>query len=141
MPKLLLKTAATLNFLLAVGHLLCLFRLDAAFRLYRIEPFMDRLAACWPPLPGLITVGVACGLALCALYALSAAGTIRPLPLLRPAVYTIGTLFLLRALGGAAAFIRNGTLTPAELAATVIAGTIGTLYLAGGIRTFQTPRS
>ena len=135
MPKLLLKTAAMLNFLLAAGHLLCL------FRLYRIEPFMDRLAACWPPLPGLITVGVACGLALCALYALSAAGTIRPLPLLRPAVYTIGTLFLLRALGGAAAFIRNGTLTPAELAATVIAGTIGTLYLAGGIRTFQTIRS
>ena len=141
MPKLLLKTAATLNFLLAAGHLLCLFRLDAAFRLYRIDPFMERLAACWSPLPALITLGIACCLAVCGLYALSAAGTIRPLPLLRPAVYAIGSLFLLRALGGAAAFIRNGTLTPAELAATIIAGTIGTLYLAGGIRTTQTPRS
>lgn len=141
MAETILKTAAALYFLPAVGHLPCLFRLDAAFRLYRIEPLMDRLTACWPPLPGLITVGVACGLALCALYALSAAGTIRPLPLLRPAVYAIGSLFLLRALGGAAAFIRNGVLTPAELAATVIAGTIGSLYLAGGIRTTQTPRS
>ena len=34
----MLKTAAVLNFLLAAGHVLCLFRLDAAFRLYRIEP-------------------------------------------------------------------------------------------------------
>ena len=51
----MLKTAAVLNFLLAAGHVLCLFRLDAAFRLYRIEPFMDRLAALWPPIPYLIT--------------------------------------------------------------------------------------
>ena len=141
MAETILKTAAALYFLPAVGHLPCLFRLDAAFRLYRIDPFMERLAACWPPLPALITLGIACCLAVCGLYALSAAGTLRPLPLLRPAVYAIGSLFVLRALGGAAAFIRNGTLTPAELAATIIAGTIGTLYLAGGIRTFQTIRS
>ena len=74
----MLKTAAVLNFLLAAGHVLCLFRLDAAFRLYRIEPFMDRLAALWPPIPYLITLGVACGLTVCGLYALSAAGAIRP---------------------------------------------------------------
>ena len=141
MAETILKSAAALYFLPAVGHLPRLFRLDAAFRLYRIEPLMDRPAACWPPIPWLITLGAAGCLAICGLYALSAAGTLRPLPLLRPAVYAIGSLFVLRALGGAAAFIRNGALTPAELAATVIAGTIGTLYLAGGIRTFQTPRS
>ena len=66
----MLKTAAVLNFLLAAGHVLCLFRLDAAFRLYRIEPFMDRLAALWPPIPYLITLCVACGLTVCGLYAL-----------------------------------------------------------------------
>ena len=76
----MLKTAAVLNFLLAAGHVLCLFRLDAAFRLYRIEPFMDRLAALWPPIPYLITLGVACGLTVCGLYALSAAGAVRPMP-------------------------------------------------------------
>ena len=141
MSKILLKTAAALNFVLAAGHLLCLFRLDAAFRLYRIDPFMERLAACWSPLPALITLGIACCLAVCGLYALSAAGTIRPLPLLQFAVYTISTLFLLRALGGLVATARTGDIVPAEVAATVISGTIGTLYLAGGIRTFQTPRS
>lgn len=102
----MLKIGAVLNFILAIGHVLCLFCLDAAFRLYRIEPIMDRLAARWSPIPYLLTLGVACGLTVCGLYALSAAGTIRPLPLLRPAVYTIGTL-----------------------------------YLAGGIRTFQTSRT
>ena len=129
----MLKTAAVLNFLLAAGHVLCLFRLDAAFRLYRIEPFMDRLAALWPPIPYLITLGVACGLTVCGLYALSAAGAIRPLPLLRPAVYAIGAVFALRGLAG--------DFRSADLAAAVVAGAIGALCLAGGRRAFQTSRT
>ena len=137
----MLKIGAALNFILAIGHVLCLFCLDAAFRLYRIEPIMDRLAARWSPIPYLITLGVACGLAVCGLYALSAAGTIRPLPLLRPAVYTIGVVFALRGLAGFIAMGISGSFPPADLSAAVIAGTIGTLYLAGGIRTFQTSRT
>ena len=129
----MLKTAAVLNFLLAAGHVLCLFRLDAAFRLYRIEPFMDRLAALWPPIPYLITLGVACGLTVCGLYALSAAGAIRPLPLLRPAVYAIGAVFAPMSL---ACDFRS-----ADLAAAVVAGAIGALCLAGGRRAFQTSRT
>ena len=129
----MLKTAAVLNFLLAAGHVLCLFRLDAAFRLYRIEPFMDRLAALWPPIPYLITLGVACGLTVCGLYALSAAGAIRPLPLLRPAVYAIGA--------GFAAMSLACDFRSADLAAAVVAGAIGALCLAGGRRAFQTSRT
>ena len=129
----MLKTAAVLNFLLAAGHVLCLFRLDAAFRLYRIEPFMDRLAALWPPIPYLITLGVACGLTVCGLYALSAAGAIRPLPLLRPAVYAI--------VAGFAAMSLACDFRSADLAAAVVAGAIGALCLAGGRRAFQTSRT
>ena len=123
----MLKTAAVLNFLLAAGHVLCLFRLDAAFRLYRIEPFMDRLAAC--------------GLTVCGLYALSAAGAIRPLPLLRPAVYAIGAVFALRGLAGFAAMSLACDFRSADLAAAVVAGAIGALCLAGGRRAFQTSRT
>ena len=137
----MLKTAAVLNFLLAAGHVLCLFRLDAAFRLYRIEPFMDRLAALWPPIPYLITLGVACGLTVCGLYALSAAGAIRPLPLLRPAVYAIGAVFALRGLAGFAAMSLACDFRSADLAAAVVAGAIGALCLAGGRRAFQTSRT
>ena len=137
----MLKTAAVLNFLLAAGHVLCLFRLDAAFRLYRIEPFIDRLAAFWPPIPYLITLGVACGLTVCGLYALSAAGAIRPLPLLRPAVYAIGAVFALRGLAGFAAMSLACDFRSADLAAAVVAGAIGALCLAGGRRAFQTSRT
>ncbi len=137
----MLNIGAVLNFILAIGHVLCLFCLDAAFRLYRIEPIMDRLAARWPPIPYLMTLGVACGLAGCGLYALSAAGTIRPLPLLRPIVYAIGGLFLLRALAGFVVMGLSGSFTPADLSAAVVAGVIGTLYLAGGIRTFNRTRA
>ncbi len=137
----MLKTAAVLNFLLAAGHVLCLFRLDAAFRLYRIEPFMDRLAALWPPIPYLITLGVACGLTVCGLYALSAAGAIRPLPLLRPAVYAIGAVFALRGLAGFTAMSLACDFRSADLAAAVVAGAIGALCLAGGRRAFQTSRT
>ena len=108
----MLKTAAVLNFLLAAGHVLCLFRLDAAFRLYRIEPFMDRLAALWPPIPYLITLGVACGLTVCGLYL---------------AVFPAMSL---------ACDFRS-----ADLAAAVVAGAIGALCLAGGRRAFQTSRT
>ena len=131
----MLKTAAVLNFLLAAGHVLCL------FRLYRIEPFMDRLAALWPPIPYLITLGVACGLTVCGLYALSAAGAIRPLPLLRPAVYAIGAVFALRGLAGFAAMSLACDFRSADLAAAVVAGAIGALCLAGGRRAFQTSRT
>lgn len=137
----MLKTAAVLNFLLAAGHVLCLFRLDAAFRLYRIEPVMDRLAACWAPIPYLVTLGVACGLAVCGFYALSAAGAIRPLPLLRPIVYAIGAVFSLRAIAGFAVMGLSGSFPPADLSAAVVTGLIGALYLAGGLRIFQKPRS
>lgn len=138
----MLKTAAVLNFLLAAGHVLCLFRLDAAFRLYRIEPFMDRLAALWPPIPYLITLGVACGLTVCGLYALSAAGSDPArLPLLRPAVYAIGAVFALRGLAGFTAMSLACDFRSADLAAAVVAGAIGALCLAGGRRAFQTSRT
>ena len=137
----MLKTGAILNFMLAIGHVLCLFRLDVVFRLYRIDPIMDRLASCWPPIPYLMTLGVACGLAGCGFYALSAAGTIRPLPLLRPIVYAIGGLFLLRALVGFIAMGSSGSYPITELSAAVVAGVVDTLYLAGGIRTFNHTRA
>ena len=126
----MLKTAAVLNFLLAAGHVLCLFRLDAAFRLYRIEPFMDRLAALWPAL-GYLTLSIGEG----------RAEALAALPLLRPAVYAIGAVFALRGLAGFAAMSLACDFRSADLAAAVVAGAIGALCLAGGRRAFQTSRT
>ena len=69
------------------------------------------------------------------------AGAIRPLPLLRPAVYAIGAVFALRGLAGFAAMSLACDFRSADLAAAVVAGAIGALCLAGGRRAFQTSRT
>lgn len=137
----MLKTAIILNFLLAAGHVLCLFRLGTAFRRYRTEPIQNRTAGCRFATPLPITLGIACGPTVCGLCDLSAAGTIRPRPLLHPVVCTIGGLCSLRALAGCVARGVCGNFPRADLSAAVAASAIGALYLAGGIRTFQTPRT
>ena len=137
----MLKTAVILNFLLAAGHVLCLFRLGAAFRRYRTEPIQNRPAGCRFATPLPITLGIACRPTVCGLCDLSAAGTIRPLPPLHPAVCTIGDLCSLRALAGCVARGVCGSFPRDDLSAAVAASAIGALYLAGGIRTFQTPRT
>ena len=48
------------------------------------------------PLPALLTIGIAILVSLCGLYALAGAGRIRPLPLLRPALAVVTTVYLLR---------------------------------------------
>lgn len=135
----LLKAAAAVSFLLAAGHLVCLLRLDAVIRLYGIETPMRTLAALWPPLPYAATVLIAAGLAGCGLYALSAAGTIRRLPLLRPIVYAVAGVFLLRAVAGVPRlFVEGAAPAPGtELLSIAIAAGLGALYLAGGLRAFR----
>lgn len=133
----MLKTAAIMQFLLAAGHLLCLFRLDAAFRFYHIEPYMDALAGVHPALPAAITVAIACGLAGCGLYALSADGALPRLPLLRPAIYAIAALFLTRGLLGFVLMAAAGQAPASELTAAVISTAIGLLYLLGGLRALR----
>lgn len=131
----LLKCVAALLLLVAAGHLLCLFQLETVFRFYGIEPFMQRLARYGAALPYLTTVGVAAGLAGCALYALSGAGVIRRLPLLQTGLYAIAAAFLLRSVVGVARMIVEGAFPAAEWTAALAAGAIGTLVLAGGVRT------
>lgn len=137
----LLKTAAALLFLLAAGHLVCLFRLDDAFRLYGIEPFMRRLAEHGSALPYLATAGVAAGLAGCGLYALSAAGCVPRLPLLRTGTYAIAAVFLLRAAAGTARMAADGAFPATEWTAVVVSGLIGALVLTGGIRARKAVRT
>jgi hypothetical protein len=61
---------------------------------------MAWLAARGSPYPAAITTGIAAVLAAWALYALSGAGVIRRLPLLRPALVAIAAVYLARGLRG-----------------------------------------
>ena len=66
------------------------------YRFFGAGERMARLAARGSPLPAAITAGIAAVLAVWALYALSGAGVIRRLPLLRPVLALVAAVYLLR---------------------------------------------
>jgi hypothetical protein len=68
------------------------------YRFFGAGEEMALMAERGSPLPALITLGIAALLATCAAYALSAAGQIRRLPLIRTALVAISAIYLLRGL-------------------------------------------
>ena len=92
--------------------------------------------------PTLITAAIAAALACCALYAFSAAGAIRRLPLLRVALPLIAAVFLARGLLGVPAVLLIDSAYTHELRAkitfmvmtSIICVVIGVCYAAGSRR-------
>jgi hypothetical protein len=68
----------------------------AAYRFFGAGERMALAASGGSPFPALLTVVVAVVFALFGMYALSAAGRVRPLPAVRPGVLTMGVVFAVR---------------------------------------------
>lgn len=96
-----LRLGASLHFLIAIGHLACLFFLEKAFRAYDILDDMKHLCFGQEWMLYAITVCLAVGFAIAGLYALSATGDIRKLPLQRLAIIAIVGLYSVRVIVGA----------------------------------------
>ena len=96
-----LRLGASLHFLIAIGHLACLFFLEKAFRAYDILDDMKHLCFGQEWLLYGITVCLAVGFAIAGFYALSATGDIRKLPLQRLAMIAIVGLYSVRVIVGA----------------------------------------
>lgn len=75
-----LRIGALLHFLIAIGHLICLFFLEEAFRAYGISDEMRHLCFGQEWMLYVVTVCIAMAFAIAGLYALSASGDIRKLP-------------------------------------------------------------
>ena len=127
----MLKIGAILNFIIAIGHLLCLFCLEKVFSIYGITKIMNKIATYNGALPYILTAIIAICFFISGLYALSADGSIRKLPLLKLGIFSIATVFLLRAIMGMTALIHNFSMV--ELSSTTIATIIGLIYLLGEI--------
>lgn len=131
----MLRTGAILNFIIALGHIVCLFFLDTAFQFYGIDGIMNDIAgqygAC---VPYLITVVLVCGFTVFGLYGLSADGVIHRLPLLWFGVFGIALLYLLRAFWGVYTMVSTDTYMLKSISSAVISSLIGLLYLCGGIK-------
>ena len=95
-----LRLGAILHFIIAIGHLGCLFALDEAFDAYGIKEVMHNMVFGHVWMLYALTFCLALAFALAGFYALSASGDIRRLPLTRMAIIVIIVLYSLRALAG-----------------------------------------
>ena len=95
-----LRLGAVLHFIIAIGHLGCLFALDEAFDAYGIKDVMHNMVFGHVWILYALTICIALAFALAGLYALSATGDIRRIPLTRTAIIVIIVLYSLRALVG-----------------------------------------
>ena len=81
--KTRLRLGAILHFIIAIGHIACLFFLEEAFKAYDILDVMTNMCFGQTWLLYVLTIALALAFAVAGLYALSAAGDIKRLPLLR----------------------------------------------------------
>ena len=106
-----LRLGAALHFIIAIGHLGCLFALDErlrvgdrrsgmAFDAYGIKDIMHNMVFGHVWMLYALTFCLALAFALAGFYSLSATGDIRRFPLTRTAIIIIVVLYSLRALAG-----------------------------------------
>jgi hypothetical protein len=95
-----LLAGAVLSAIAALLHLCCIFFGPSWYRFFGAGERMAQLSAAGHIAPALITTGVAGVLALWSLYALSGAGLIPKLPLVRVALCAITGIYVLRGLAG-----------------------------------------
>ena len=102
-----LRLGAILHFIIAIGHVACLFALDKAFDAYGIKDVMHNMVFGHVWMLYALTIYLALAFTLAGLYALSATGDIRRFPLTRSAIIVIIVLYNLRALAGGWACVQD----------------------------------
>ena len=95
-----LRLGASLHFLIAIGHFICLFFLEEAFKAYGILDEMMHLCYGQEWLLYVVTIFLAVGFAIAGLYALAVAGDMRKLPLQRLVMIAIVGLYSIRVIIG-----------------------------------------
>ena len=76
-----LRLGSVFHFLIAIAHVGCLFALDEAFEAYGIREIMHQMVSGYIWMLYALTIGLVFAFCLAGLYALSATGDIRCLPL------------------------------------------------------------
>jgi hypothetical protein len=131
----LLRIGGVLNLGVAALHVGIVFFGAPAYRFFGAGEDMASWAEQASPLPAIITLGLALLFAVFGLYAFSAAGALRRLPLIVPVVLGVGVIYGLR--GGlgvlAAFFVPDNSTAPVAItvAFSLVALAIGVLYLLG----------
>lgn len=119
--KTRLRLGAILHFIIAIGHVACLFFLEEAFKAYDILDEMTSM--CFGQAWLLYVLTIARALAFAGLYALSASGDIKRLPLQRLVIIAIVVVYYIRTALGLGSLVWDfswlklfSSLTPALVA-------------------------
>ena len=134
----MLKLGGYINIVIAIGHILGLIWADQMFEITGIGKEMATLAQKHSTLPYLLTIIVAIVFFIFGLYGLSAANKFRKLPLLKPVIFLIAGIYLLRGIGELIADTIQRTNSIAETIYSLVAIIIGLLFLIGGLQKWRT---
>ena len=134
----MLKLAGYVNILIAIVHIVGLFWADKMFEVTSIGKEMTELAQTHPSLPYLLTIFVAIVFFAFGLYGLSADNHFRRLPFLKPVIFVIAGIYLLRGIGELIFDLEKQQVNQFwEIIYSLIAVFIGLLYLIGGLRKWK----
>ena len=133
----MLKLGGYINIVIAIGHIIGLFWADKMFEVTGIGKEMEELAQTHSSLPFLLTIFVSIIFFIFGLYGLSADNKFRQLPLVKPVIFVIAGIFLLRGLGELIADTIQGTNSISETIYSLFALTIGLLFLIGGLKKWE----
>jgi uncharacterized membrane protein len=133
----MLKLGGYINILIAIGHIVGLFWADKMFEVTGIGKEMTELAQTHFLLPYLLTIFVAIVFFVFGLYGLSADNKFRKLPFLKPIIFLIAGIYLLRGLGELIADRLLRANSTSETVYSLFALTIGLLFLIGGMKKWK----
>lgn len=135
--NLALLVGALLSLLAALAHLWCIAVGPAGYRLMGAGERMVRAAEKGRRLPTVITLGIALVLAVWAAYALSGAGLIGPLPLLRAGLSLITAVYLLRGFAGPLLLRKTGHSRRFVVVSSLICAGYGLVHLLGLVQVWN----
>jgi hypothetical protein len=136
--NIMLKLGGYINILIAIAHIVGLFWADKMFEVTGVGNEMTKLAQTHYSLPYLLTISVSVVFFIFGLYGLSASNKFRELPFLKPVVFLIAGIYLLRGIGELVFNIEKQQANQFwEIIYSLIAVFIGLLFFIGGLKKWK----
>ncbi len=133
----MLKLGGYINIFIAIGHLIGLIWADQMFEVTGIGKEMEELTKVHFSLPYLLTIFAAIVFFVFGLYGLSADNKFKKLPFLKFVIFLIAGIYLFRGLGELVFYTIQGANSTTETTYSLVALTIGLLFLIGGLKKWK----
>ena len=134
----MLKLGGYINIIIAIAHIVGLFWADKMFEVTGIGKEMTELVQTHSAVPYLLTIFVSIVFFIFGLYGLSADNKFRQLPFLKPIVFAIAGIYLLRGIGELIFDLEKRQANQfLEITYSLIAIFIGLLFLIGGLKKWK----